>query len=177
MKKLLIPFLLVLANPIFSQSAEECKYFEILTYLRTTKHVNQQIKEYSDHLIKTKDKYVEFNVSPWIDFLGIREFRNIVNPDSVGISKELITDEESFYRTYYFKSYKSRLLDSIIERNDSKLFLTFSNPIGNCLVVELLNFNTEMFRGRKFGRGVKMLFIFDTAGGIKNVLFNGLIYG
>lgn len=152
-KKLLIPILFALANPIFSRSTDECKYFQILTYLHTNKKANQQIKKYSRNLVNKKVKFIEFNVSPWIDFHGIREFKDRIS-DSVGIAKELIVDEKLFFQMYSFNFFKSNILDRI-ERNESKLFLSFSKPIGNCLVVELLNFNTEILEVENLGEKLK----------------------
>lgn len=99
-----------------------------------------------------------------------------VNADSAGISKELINDDKLFYKEYFFNSYKSTLLESTIETNSSKLFLTFSKPTANFLIAEILNFNTVVFRGGKYGHGVKMLFMFDSVGRIKSVLVNSVRY-
>jgi len=176
LKIILLSFLFVFTKPVFAQSGDECKYFEVLTYLHTNRTINEQIKKYSLGIVKLKTKFVEFNVSPWVEFLQIVDFRDRANPDNVSISKELINDDKLFYKKYYFDPFKSHLLDSVIERNESKLYLTFSKPIENFLIAEILNFNSEMLRGAKYGRGVRMLFIFNSTGSIKNVIFNNALY-
>jgi hypothetical protein len=176
MKTLLLSVLLLVSIDVFSQSNDECKYFTVLTYLNTNKAINKQIKEYYNFGKANKSRFLDMNVTAWIEFMEIYEFKNKIIPDSIGLSKEIVSDDRLYFKTYNFEPFKSVLLSETIEENDSKLYLTFSKVIGNSLLIEILTSKNDFPRGRRRGGGVKILFVFNPSGSIKTVLLNTVVY-
>lgn len=171
-------FILMTVMSVKSQTREDCKYLTVLTYIRTNAEINNKIKAFFPWAAKKKDKYVEFNLSDRIDFIGISYFKEKLKADTIGygINEELLTTDTGYYKRYFFESFRSEFLKKIIERNGSSLFLTFSKPIDNYLVVELGNFDPEINQKVKYGKGMQMFFAFDESGVIKNVLYSGAAY-
>lgn len=161
-----------------SQSADECKYLMILTYLRTNTQINEQIKGLFSRIkiTKAKDKYVEFNLSNRIDFLNIYDFKEELNSKNIEISKELINEPKLYSKNFFFESFRSEFLKNIMQQNDSKLFLTFSKPVDNYLVAIIGNSNPELTGTFRMGLGMKMFFKFNSAGLIEDVLYSSAAY-
>jgi hypothetical protein len=160
-----------------SQSNDECKYISVLTYLRTNVHANEEIKIIFNRFIKKKDKFIEFNLSNRIDFIGIQDFKEDLQSDNFGIDTTLINNARLYRVKYFFDSYRSDFLKKIIQQPmESKLFLTFSKPIDNYLIAELGNFDPDINVTTKFGKGLEMLFKFDSSGLIEAILYRGVTY-
>jgi hypothetical protein len=177
MKIFVTIFTLLIATHIQAQTNEVCKYFQVLAFIRTNVEFNNQIKEYINFTNRrNKTKFIEFNISPWIKFIEIRQFKDRINPDSIGLNKENVFDDRMYYKTYNFEPFKSIFLEKNTEKNESEFYLTFSKVIGNTLLVEILNFDNHPHIIRRFGSGVKILFIFDQLGLIKTTLFNKVLY-
>jgi hypothetical protein len=161
-----------------SQTGSDCKYLSVLTYIRTNTDINKRIKTFFPWAAKKKEKYVEFNLSDRVDFIGISYFREKIMSDTLKyrISEKLLTSDKEYYNRYFFESFKSEFLRNIVERNSSSLFLTFSKPIDNYLVVELGNFDPGINQKVKYGKGMQMFFLFDESGVITSVLYSGAAY-
>jgi hypothetical protein len=166
----------ILANFIYSQSSDECKYSMTIAYLRTNIQINERIKLFFRKEVSKKDKYVDFNLSDRIDFFPISYFQEQLNTKDYGIDKELINDSKMYYDRYYFKSFSSEFLSKIKSPNESKLFLTFSKPVGDHLVVELRNYNPALDGNRKFGKAMLIFIRFGSDGIIEDALFSGATY-
>lgn len=160
------------------QSNDDCKYLMVLTYLRTNVKANQEIKTVFSRMkvARKNDRFVEFNLSDRIDFLGIDLFKKQLDSTNFGISQEFINDPYKYYEKYFFKSFRSDFLKRTMERNDSKLFLTFSKPVNNLLIAELGYTRPEVKEIRKFGLAIQFLFKFDSTGQIENVLYASTAY-
>jgi len=177
--KTLIALILVSSQTILianCQTNDECKYLMVLTYLRTNKKINETIKTFFPKISNKKDKYVDFNLSNRIDFISISAFKDKLNGRDSRINNDLLNDPNLYYKKYFFESFKSEFLDKIFQPNDSKLFLTFSKSVEDYLIVEIGNFNPEVNQKIKFGKGLLMLFEFDTLGVVKDVLISGAAY-
>lgn len=177
-KKVLCFFLLfsLFANSIYSQSSDDCKYSMTITYLRTNIQINERIKHLFPKAVNKKDTYVDFNLSDRIDFLQISYFQEQLSMKDYGIDKELIKDSKMYYDKYYFKSFSSEFLNKIKSPNESKLFLTFSKPVGDHLVVELRNYNPALDESGKLGKAMLIFIRFGSDGTIEDALFAGAAY-
>lgn len=158
------------------QNSDDCKYLTVLTFLRTNKAINEKIKKFFPKHINKKDKYVEFNISNRIDFIGISSFKERLKEKKYSIENDLIDDSGLYYKKVFFESFKSDFLENLIEHNNSKLYLTFSKPIKDYLVVELGDFDPAINLRVKYGKGMQMFFKFDSFGKIEDVLYSGAIY-
>lgn len=169
---------IVIYNNIYAQHSDDCKYFQVLTYIKYNAEFSNQLKTYLEfNRTRNKAKCIDINVTPWIEFIEIRQFKDSVIADSVGINKETLSNDRLYYQTYNFEPYKSTLLEKSVSRNgDVSLYLTFSKVVGNTLLVEILNSDNQPHRIRRIGKGVKILFIFDQSGIIKTSLFNRVYY-
>ncbi len=94
----------------------------------------------------------------------------------LGITEEMKNDEKLYYNKYFFESFISDFLQKLAQSNESKLFLTFSKPVENYLVIELGNFDPKINLKSKYGKAMLMLFKFDSSGFIENVLYSGVAY-
>jgi hypothetical protein len=162
----------------YAQSNDECKYLQVLTYIKFNSAFNNQLKEYI-RLSKPdkRAKTISINVTPWIEFIEVRQFKDSIYADSVGIDKDTLANDRLYYKKYNFEPYKSNFLEAIISKNEmSKLYLTFSKVIGTTLLVEILNFDNRPNRIRRIGRGIKLLFVFSPSGEVKKVFFAGVAY-
>lgn len=178
MKYLILFFVTgMISKSIVAQTADECKYFDVISYLKTNIVINNEIKSYRTIPKAEKNsKYLDFNILPWIEFITFEQFKNEANLDSTGIDREVLMNDQLYYDTYHFEPLKSTLLEKTIERNDAKLFLTFSKVIGNTLLAEILNSDNTPHRIRRMGSGVKLLFVFDQQGMIQRVYTYPVLY-
>jgi hypothetical protein len=173
----LIFVLFIVGGTSYPQTNDECKYFQVITFIKTNAELNSQIKDFLTLDKKSKkEKFIEINISPWIQFIEFRQFKDKVSADSVDVSKEIISDDRLYYKTYYFEPYRSTFLESTTGKTAAKLYLTFSKMVGNTLLVEILNFDNHPNIIRRIGSGVKILFVFDQAGLIKSTLFARIAY-
>jgi hypothetical protein len=168
---LFLSALTFLGNQAKSQSNDECKYLMVLNYLRTNIKVNERLKLMfvKRKLANKRDKYVDFKISPKVTFMSLGGFRDSLKSSELGISEVLIENYERFRDKYYFSSLNLDFLKKIDQANNSQLYLTFSKPIGNFLVVEIGSTDPEIIGIRHFGIGVTLLFIFDSSGFILKV--------
>lgn len=155
-----------------SQTSDECKYLTVLIYMQTNTQVNEQVKLFFPRQTKKKDKYVEFNLSALISFVSISNLQERL--EKYMTSDTLLNDSRSFYKKYYFDSFKSEFLENLMEQTDSKLFLTFSKPINDFLLAEINDF--EPYGSRRFGKGMTVFFKFDKTGLVQSVEFGGAAY-
>jgi len=148
----------------------------VLTYLRTNTKVNETIKAFFPKLTSKKSKYVDFNLSTRIDFMSISYFNEKLKNSDIILEPELLENPKLYHKKYYFDSYESTFLSKIAQSNDSKLYLTFSKPIEDHLIVELGNFYPALNSKVKYGKELAMLFKFDSSGLVREVLFAGSAY-
>ena len=85
----------------------------------------------------------------------------------------------TFRDKYYFTSFRSEFLSELMKQinsTSSVFYLTFSKPVGNILIVFLGNSNPEFIGVGKAGKGITMLFKFNSSGIIEKVLYYGAAY-
>lgn len=160
-----------------AQSNDFCKYQAALSYLRCDRKVSEKIKQFFPKQTLKAEEYVELNISNRIDFLSITPFKTKLLERDYFTEKELLkNDSSSYHRKYFFESYESDFLEKLIEPNNSKLYLTFSRPFGNYLIVEIGDLRSKDTKYR-FGKGMHIFFRFDALGLIGDVIYAGSIYG
>lgn len=170
-------FSLLMLKNIHAQNSDECKYFQVLSFINTNTEFNKQVKSSLNlYKIKKRTKFIEFNVSPWIMFIEIRQFKDKIHPDSFELDKEIVSNDRLYYKRYNFEPYKSSYLEKTLEKRNASLYLSFSKVIGNTLLVEILNYDNNPKIIKRIGRGVKILFLFDQFGIITRTLFHPVLY-
>ena len=89
----------------------------------------------------------------------------------------LINNFQLFYNKYYFISFRSDFLKKVIQHSEpdkEKLYLTFSKPIDNYLIVELESLDPQLHP--KLGKVMQMLFKFNSNGLIEEGLYTWASY-
>lgn len=165
-------FLALTKNPIVlrGQSSEiDKKYLTVIVYLQTNEMINDEIKKVFYKNPKKQKCGIDFNVSNRIDYLGIEYFEELLKPEH-GVSKESINVYGRYKEKYYFESYEIEELNSLIPERELDLFLTFSKPIDDYLVVEISSFNPKDYQDHKFGLAMQFFFKFDSSGIIIDVV-------
>ena len=88
----------------------------------------------------------------------------------------MIFDHNAYRKQYYFDTYRSEYLKQLMDPNDSKLFLTFSKPVGNFLIIEIGSMNPENYSIRQFGLGMTILFTFNSSGLVDEIFYSAAAY-
>ena len=178
-KKYIIPcILLSFSISAKSQFPEECRYLSVLTYLRTNTGINTSIKSqfFKGQKNHKKDKFVHFQINDSVTFLNIYDFLDQLYLKEIGISQDLISNPQLYKDKYYFKPYKSEFLSKIDEDSTSFIYLTFSKPIDNYIIVEFGNMNPKLYGVKQWGLGLSILFKFNSLGLIEDKLYYGAAY-
>jgi len=147
----------------------------ILNYLHSDSTIIAKMKvlyRKTNHLDK-KSKHVEFNIIDKIQFFSLSMFKygdTFLQPFELGIDQKLIDSSKLYREKFYFEPFESPFLKKISYPNNSHLFLTFSKPVENYVIVELCNIKNYPNSIRRFGLAMSILFIFDSTGFIQKTL-------
>lgn len=152
---------------IYSQTEDEIidnKYLSAIIYLKTNDEIVKKVNNFHGYWLKNKkikQSYViDFNISKYIKFMPINDF-----------TEEDSNRAKSYREKYFFKSEENLLLEKILPKSDSKLYLIFSKPIDNYLCAEfILNTGFEIDLVDNInGPVMRLMFIFDNNNVIKEV--------
>lgn len=148
------------------------KYLIALLYLKSNKEANIEIKRAFPYLVKKKEKFIEFIVREEMRFLPINFFTDKLKGKNYGIQldQKFLDDQRLYKQQYEFPPYRNNLLNKVIAASESKIILTFSEPINNYLIVEMLDSRLNLSRKLKMGKSIQFLFIFNDEGLIEEVL-------
>lgn len=178
MKYIAIIMLTFLVFQARSQSLDtlDSKYLVALIYLKTNEKAKSAIKRSFRYLIKKREKCINFNVSNQVDYLGIWYFYGQLKQNNYGIPEEFIENSSLYDEKYKFDSYQNNSLGKLINKPDTRLYLTFSKPVKNHLVAEILDKEVSKSKKYKLGASVQFLFKFNKDGLIEDVIYSGGVY-
>lgn len=172
----LILFMIVPNLKIKAQNSDECKYLTVLLYLHTNDIFLEKSKNFYPNFIKKKANCIKFNIDQTIRFIDFQTFENQLKNKNY-ISQEFIKSNKLYYEKYFFEPFESNFLKNIVSANKSNLFITFSKPIENYLLIEISHINPELNpTGRKTGKSMFVFFKFHSDGKIEDVLYSGAVY-
>lgn len=134
----LISLLTLLPYWLFSQSDCSNPQHIALIYLKTDVGINDVIKDVFPKLTKRKKAIVQFNLVGKLTYFGVADFRDMLQEENFEIDKELLNDWKQHEELYGFDSYQSESLIGLIPKNESNLYLTFSQSIDNYLVANIV---------------------------------------
>ena len=171
----IIGFMLITMN-LNAQSSIDNKYLQAILYLKIDKSTNKLIKHTFRNEFDEKEKFIKFNILNRIEYLKIGRFRDKLRKNNHGISTDLIYNPQLYDSIYYFEPYTIPLLDNVLSKNNSKIYLTFSKPINNYVVAEIMynhyqnpyDQSTNIYF--KSGTHISFIFFFDSNGMIKDVV-------
>ena len=155
----------------------DSKYLMAIIHLKSDVELNKNIKTFFKREIRRKSKFVPFDVSDRISFIGIEPFKDSVlsNQNKFDFETEILNELGDFQKKYYFKSVENKLLNNLLPITDDNLVLTFSKPIGNFLVAQVAHRNMS-YSGIRFGKGFVILFLFDENGMIAKTFEQTFVY-
>jgi hypothetical protein len=162
-----------------SQITDGYKYLMILNYLHSDSITKAQIKNlFITRKLKKyrKNLNTDFNIVDKIEFVDIGGFKDSLVSSELGISQDLINDYNRYREIYYFDRFESPFLKKLSTSSTGSLYLSFSKPIGNYVIVVLADGNPELTGVRQFCMAKTFLFIFDSSGFIKRVLSHAAAY-
>ncbi len=149
------------------------KYLLSIIYLKSNTEINKEIKAFFKKDIPKNVKNVPFHVSDEIIFLDIETFKDSLLEFYDNIDTIILESQRAFEE---HKTYRLEILKSLLPVSADDLILYFSKPVGNILVAELTNFDMSANSGIKFGKGFRILFLFNEMGNIEKVYTKTFIY-
>lgn len=169
-------WVIILCSFSLSLSAQETsriltKYMSATIYLRSNRDLNDSIKKVFPKLTKKKSDFVSINLTDDIRFQGLEEFELQIESEDLLPDSLLKIPPQEFNDIYRFNPYKIQILGKLLNFPDSKLFLTFSQPVGNILTAKITTYIPNI----RMGRVMYLLFIFDEYDVVKNVLCSSAI--
>jgi hypothetical protein len=151
------------------------KYLVALLHLKSdTAIINRMVSTFYPY--ETNRTSVEFIVHDEVWFHPLNTFRSFLEENDWGIDKSIISDKKVFEDKYYFEPHKMPLVSLLLPPTNSKLVLTFSKPVGNFLMAEMLDGRVNSTNTFKTGNAIEFLFIFDENGLIKKVFATSPVY-
>ena len=175
-----LTLLMIFSNNSNAQSTEDFKYLMILNYLNSDSAIIEKIKGLYRQigLISKKEKHVDFKIVDTVEFFYLSTFRHhdTLKSSELGLEQSLIDSSNLYREKFYFEPYESQFLKRVSFRKDSHLYLTFSKPVGNYVIVELNNKRNNPRSIRKTGVAMSILFIFDTNGFIERTSIQSGVY-
>lgn len=179
MKKAIIFIFIMLCNlNVFSQDIDK-KYYASVLFIQTSEQVKDSIELFlkENKMLKKRQEFTcnSFTISDEINFIDINPFINKLNSEN-SVNKDLLNN---YRNKYQFESYTLPELKELSASNNSRLRLFFSKPIENILVAEfvyMMNMEGNYKTNTIFGRGYRLIFIFDDNNNINKALYTSIIY-
>lgn len=158
-KRCLFMFLMCAATCSWAQEINS-KYLVSIIHLQSDKELNKKIKKTFKKETR-KNKSINFQISEKIEFLDPEVFDQELKKDgfSFSIMDQAIKNKNEI-------NHFRKVLSS--EKGKDEIFIHFSKPLENLLIVELSNkdFGDQRI---KLGKSLRILFLFNEKGFIKKV--------
>jgi len=170
--------ILFFCNPVYVFSQElDSKYPLSIIYLEFNQELNKEIRNFFKKDIPKKSKNIPVHISDEIAFIDIEPFKDEISTISqFPISLDVLTVRSAFKNQYKFEPFKNEVMTDLLPIKSDNLVLHFSKPIDNILAVELTDFDLKLTNGIKFGKGFRILFLFNEKGLIENYFWKTFIY-
>lgn len=153
------------------------KYLISIIYIKSNDALKDEIRSFFKKDIPKKSSEISFHVSDKITFIDVYPYRDEIAPilnSKLGFS--VFDSKEGFKKNYMFEPVESGYMKELLPTSSQNLTLQFSKPIDNFLVAELMNFDSNKTNGIKFGKGLRMLFVFNKKGLVDRVYTKSFIY-
>jgi len=177
MKKVAIVALLFL-NTFEALSQEfDNKYLLSIIHLELNNDLREEIRNFFKRDIPKKSHTIPFHISDKIVFIDFTPFKEeIFTINDFPIDLEILKTRGAFREKYKFESFSSEALGDLLPIKPNNLILYFSKPIGNVLAVELTDFEMRLPNNIKFGKGFRILFLFNEKGLIEKYFWKAFLY-
>lgn len=134
----MVAFLFMTITHSFSQSVDNCKYFSAINFVSKDEQLNKHLQVLFFPKQKKKTR-IDISISSNVRFM------NITGMESDIIEKKFLEPDEVktkiFREKYSFEPFVSGFLDSLKWVGKDNVFLSFSLPVNNCLLIEFTGSN------------------------------------
>lgn len=134
----ILVFLFITINQSFSQPVENCKYLSAINFVTKDEQINKRLQVLFFPK-KKKKRRIDISISSNVRFM------NITGMESDIIEKNFLEPDEAdtkiFREKYSFEPFISSFLDSLGWVGKDNVFLSFSLPVNNCLLIEFTKSN------------------------------------
>ena len=93
-----------------------------------------------------------------------------------GLTQDVLKDESLYEQKFGFETITQVSLSQILPKSESPLKVYFSKPVGNTLIVEITNIEYKSNLQVRFGKGFRILFLFNDEDLIEAVHTSTSIY-
>lgn len=174
----ILSLIVICSYSITGYSQVDNKYLVSVIYLNTQTDITERVNDFFVKDIPKKSMGIPFYIEDSLSFVDIEPFKEaIIDNDSInGFDFKTIGLRGAFRSEYYFDPIKTDFLGELMPFDGSKLILTFSKVYGNVLIAEITNFKINKLKGVRFGRGYRILFLFDEKGMVTTTYEKTFIY-
>lgn len=177
MLKIIIIILLLLSTYDSLSQELDSRCLLSLIYIESNNELNKEIRNFFKRDIPKKSRIIPFQVSDKIVFIDITPFKeDLVAISQLPIDLDIFKARNAFKEKYKFESFSSGALGNLLPVKPDNLILRFSKPIGNILAVELTDFEMRLPNSVKFGKGFRILFVFNEKGLIEKFFLRTFVY-
>jgi hypothetical protein len=143
------------------------RYLVSVIYLNTNKRVADRVNRFFDKEVSKRSKSISFYIDDSVRFIDVRPFIELVKKETLG-TEHLLEAENKF------SPVKTDFLGQLIPAGEEKLMLIFSKIYGNMLAAEVTT--SDPSEKIKFGKGYRILFVFDDRGIVSKTYEQGFLY-
>lgn len=180
---LMLIFLYIQTSIAQQEQKVSPKYLTTLIYLKTDKEINQKIRNFNNKWLKKqkikKNECVDFNLSKYVSYMPIPDLNYEVDYAKYTDSDSLVDNNKSHREKYNFELQEVPEFKKLVPNTESKLYLLFSKPIDNYLIVEFMiktsNHEIDMSTLKR-GPALHLLIFFDDNGLVEKVYTSGSYY-
>ena len=156
----------------------DCKYLSTIIYLKVNPEINEEIRQFFRLKKQRKGSSVSLNISDKIVFWDIEPFKEDIAEtlEPYGLTQDVLKDESLYEQKFGFETITQVSLSQILPKSESPLKVYFSKPVGNTLIVEITNIEYKSNLQVRFGKGFRILFLFNDEDLIEAVHTSTSIY-
>ncbi|MEM7374971.1 MAG: hypothetical protein AAF587_40635 [Bacteroidota bacterium] len=155
----------------FAQTPESEKFLTALFHLQKSEEINKDIKQVYKKYAKMECKTVKINLGSKVRFHKL--FSSAYDPSELSrLGADLTFHDNDFIKQNRFNPFGNPILAGIIEKNDSRLFLTFSKPIDSFLLAEITLYDPGDYSDTfpRHGTIMQILFKYNSQNLVEEVL-------
>lgn len=161
---------LISTGVMCQDTAIERKIMLAVIYLKSDKNITKEIERTYSYCLDSTQDYIDFKVNDELWFQSLYYFENKLKGNTRGLDSSLVVNKTLFDNKYSFTPYKLSFLSSIGSFSKGRILLTFSKPFGNYLLAEMLDTGYGASNKYKIGKSFNFLFVFNSQGGVEEVI-------
>ena len=174
MKSFLFLICFLISKGLCCQEPDPKKLLAII-HLQTDDEAKQKINAAFPYMKKLNQKEQGFFINQDVWYISLQVFNETIVKHPHGFDSSGLFGR-SFDSIHYFFPYLDTLHSKIIDRKSKRLFLTFSKPIDNILIAELLDSTFIQSPNFRLGYCLRILFVYNDKGMIEKAFYNSAYF-